>query len=704
MRRDLEPISIHGAESLAAIIPRYVLKLDYRAQREWARNHGFDLVRRIEGGGGDTMSGPAGVGLSSANTWTVLQTFQAGLASVLTGVSGRYVGATADAAPTTGMYTPHVQGDVAVSYTGKVWICTANGSPGTWQQITGTGAGVGTANIFTADQYFKSGRPWFDVCGFGADPTGAADSTTAFINACAAIPAGGGIVFIPSGLYKIQTGDIPVRSNTTILGTGGHGNGYNDTGMPCRLLTAGTPARVFNVRADVAPAGRKGNVTMIGFSIDGNGTTGGTSALIDITDSDMFGAKMVSCVRGAGDGILAGGTIEVFLLDDCTLYANGTHGLEGGNLSDTIITNSTFTSNGVLRYGSGLYAAYCGGPYIINNHMEFNTGGGAGMELAGGILPVVYSGLYDRNHGPGFKWTNVQDGVIQGVVCTRNGVTQGATADTNADFYLNGTVNVSILDSIEYPGFNDQGTGAFTPYQAVTVVNTVGTTLRNIHGIRNLTSNRFLNKVGSNPGLKQDGANMSMTTEDTTAGTFDIQGANFNVKPLGTPAAPGVTPAGGTGATTYSYHVVATNGGGDSLPSATTTITNGVASLSAAQYNQITWPVVDGAQGYKIIRTAGGGSAGVLPSANGNNTVVSVPNGMFGVYKDIGAVAAAYTDALIPVGGILKLNNQTTFRSGVGVPANSVGVDGDVYFRYDGGGAGLTHLYYRNSGAYIGIA
>ena len=35
-------------------------------------------------------------------------------------------------------------------------------------------------NTFTADQYFASGRPWFDVVSFGADPTGVADSTAAF--------------------------------------------------------------------------------------------------------------------------------------------------------------------------------------------------------------------------------------------------------------------------------------------------------------------------------------------------------------------------------------------------------------------------------------------------------------------------------------------------------------------------------------------
>jgi hypothetical protein len=43
-------------------------------------------------------------------------------------------------------------------------------------------------------------------------------------------------------------------------------------------------------------------------------------------------------------------------------------------------------------------------------------------------------------------------------------------------------------------------------------------------------------------------------------------------------------------------------------------------------------------------------------------------------------------------------------RGGTGVPAAGTGVNGDFWFRYDGGGAGATHLYFKNAGAWIGIA
>lgn len=56
---------------------------------------------------------------------------------------------------------------------------------------------------FAADAYFKSGRPWIDVCAYGADPTGVADSYAAITTAAAA--AGSAyVLFFPMGTYKIS--------------------------------------------------------------------------------------------------------------------------------------------------------------------------------------------------------------------------------------------------------------------------------------------------------------------------------------------------------------------------------------------------------------------------------------------------------------------------------------------------------------------
>ena len=66
-------------------------------------------------------------------------------ASGLTGATAasRYVGATASGAPASGTFAV---GDYAIDQTGKVWVNTVAGSPGTWTQV----GGVAAHNILSA--------------------------------------------------------------------------------------------------------------------------------------------------------------------------------------------------------------------------------------------------------------------------------------------------------------------------------------------------------------------------------------------------------------------------------------------------------------------------------------------------------------------------------------------------------------------------
>jgi hypothetical protein len=52
----------------------------------------------------------------------------------------------------------------------------------------------------------------------------------------------------------------------------------------------------------------------------------------------------------------------------------------------------------------------------------------------------------------------------------------------------------------------------------------------------------------------------------------------------------------------------------------------------------------------------------------------------------------------------IQLQRGSHLLSGRGVPNNTLGFNGDLYVRADPTGAGATHLYYRNAGAWIGIA
>lgn len=51
-----------------------------------------------------------------------------------------------------------------------------------------------------------------------------------------------------------------------------------------------------------------------------------------------------------------------------------------------------------------------------------------------------------------------------------------------------------------------------------------------------------------------------------------------------------------------------------------------------------------------------------------------------------------------------QLASGARIYSGNGVPPATLGKTGDLFARKDGGGAGLTHIYFNNGGAWIGIA
>lgn len=69
---------------------------------------------------------------------------------------------------------------------------------------------------------------------------------------------------------------------------------------------------------------------------------------------------------------------------------------------------------------------------------------------------------------------------------------------------------------------------------------------------------------------------------------------------LSTPGTLAVTPQGTTGSTTYSYRVSAFNSVGETLAAASVSTATGNATLSATNYNRVTWGAVSGATGYNI--------------------------------------------------------------------------------------------------------
>ncbi len=94
---------------------------------------------------------------------------------------------------------------------------------------------------------------------------------------------------------------------------------------------------------------------------------------------------------------------------------------------------------------------------------------------------------------------------------------------------------------------------------------------------------------------------------------------------LNTPAAPTVAEQGTAGAITYDYEVSAYNAGGTSMPSAPTQITNGNATLSTTNWNNVTWTGVNNSTGYNIYRTISGGTPSTTGQVGSINTTSLLP-------------------------------------------------------------------------------
>jgi hypothetical protein len=97
---------------------------------------------------------------------------------------------------------------------------------------------------------------------------------------------------------------------------------------------------------------------------------------------------------------------------------------------------------------------------------------------------------------------------------------------------------------------------------------------------------------------------------------------------LATPALPTITPTGTPGATAHSYVLVALAQNGVSAASAAGSTTTGNATLSASNFNRLTWAAVTGATAYRIYRSVGGLTQGLIATVG--NTLTLDDTGLVG--------------------------------------------------------------------------
>jgi len=154
------------------------------------------------------------------------------------------------------------------------------------------------------------------------------------------------------------------------------------------------------------------------------------------------------------------------------------------------------------------------------------------------------------------------------------------------------------------------------------------------------------------------------------------------VLPLGTPAAPTVTPTPSGGSTTWGYVVTAVSEDGtETVGSPEGQTASGPATLSATSYNTVSTTAVPGAVAYNVYRTTASGS----PSSTGFLAQVTGP------YEDTGAAAQS---------GRLPPSSDQSSWVGVGTstPAGRLDLVGGGFLAIDNGDfSTLRGLRFRNT-------
>lgn len=274
--------------------------------------------------------------------------------------------------------------------------------------LSGNNTWTGT-NTFNGDEtfvgsaYFKSGRPWFDVRAFGCKGDNATDDTANFqaaLNAAGAV--GGGVVYVPTGSYKLL-GGVTVPTQVHLIGSG------RDN---CLLNSGFADVTVVTTAVN-------GTAYLEGFWILGKGVNGDTN----------FGATQPAFVMNGSNGFVRdvrvwGGSTAVVINGSDTYFLNLECGVSYGDQN-------------VLSTGSNWFIR------CKFDHSPISVGV---------TTPMPYPARTNSTH------YNVGQAVTSGgysMVCTVAGTT-GVGAPTLQNYGFNitdGTVTWNLIAKASYIGF-----------------------------------------------------------------------------------------------------------------------------------------------------------------------------------------------------------------------------------------------------------
>ena len=307
---------------------------------------------------------------------------------------------------------------------------------GTPPLVIPAGAAAGLAAISDASGNLSWGRPtgWLNVVtGYGADRTGAADSTTAIQAALtAAHTAGGGTVYFPAGTYKISSG-LTVYAGTVLQGDGPAVSVISQTSTSADCL-AGTDVSYVTVAglSLAGPGSGSGNGIALGLASDSSTPYldfsgllihgfGGNGVYIDTPIVSLF--RRVTAQSTGGDGFFihtsgSGGTSLQFA--SCYANGNGAYGFQLSSQSYSAMAGCAADSN----TSGGYFLNGCKTVSLAGCGAEANSG--AGFTFNGGSANSAASCSVSGNTSIAFNVTGSEAGLT--LTGCREVSASGATA------------------------------------------------------------------------------------------------------------------------------------------------------------------------------------------------------------------------------------------------------------------------------------
>jgi hypothetical protein len=235
------------------------------------------------------------------------------------------------------------------------------------------------------------------VSGYGADPTGRADSTAAIQDAVNALPSGGGVVYFPAGSYTISSAIIAV-SGASLVGAGSGATVITQSSASENGISA-TDASLVTIRDLTVQGPGSGSGSGISFGLSQNPCTPylylenvrvmsfGSNGIALSNPIVSVLSKVISQTNGGHGfsihGIPSGAAGTSCSLQSCYANTNTGHGYDLDTMVYTFLGGCAADKNGYGYYLTSCQAVQlsgCGAEGTVTD--SFVLTGGYGNTLA----------------------------------------------------------------------------------------------------------------------------------------------------------------------------------------------------------------------------------------------------------------------------------------------------------------------------------